>query len=77
MAKPDFLSLRTRLRGNQEVLTEKIRQLNEETILKLKSREIEQITLEGIIIGPEDINITYKQSHDHMSFYQSDSNEKV
>lgn len=76
-AEPEFQALGLRVKGSMSAVAEKIRQLDEGSILKLKTGEFDQLAIEGFQIGPEDIRTVFKKKEQHSSFFEAQSNENV
>ncbi|KAI6654161.1 Isoleucine--tRNA ligase, cytoplasmic [Oopsacas minuta] len=76
-AEPEFQILGLRVKGSMPVVTERIRRLDEDSILKLKSGEIDQLAIEGFQIGPGDIHTVFKKKEEHFSFFEAQSDENV
>ena len=66
-----------RLRSGMSAVCEKIKQLDEDSIIRLKSGEIDQLAIEGFQIGPKDIKTVFRKKEEHFSFFEAQSDEKV
>ena len=76
-AEPEYQVLGLRVKDRMPAVSEKIRQLDEDSILKLKSGQIDQLAIEGFQIGPGDIKTVFKKREEHLSFFEAQSDENV
>ena len=56
---------------------EKIKQLDEDSIIRLKSGEIDQLAIESFQIGPKDIRTVFRKKEENCSLFEAQSDENV
>ena len=76
-AEPEYQVLGLRLKSGMSAVCEKIKQLDEDSIIRLKSGEIDQLAIEGFQIGPGDIRTVFRRKEEHFSFFEAQSDENV
>ena len=76
-AEPEYQELGLRLKSGMLSVCEKIKQLDEDSIIRLKSGQIDQLVIEGFQIGPKDIRTVFRKREEHFSFFEARSDENV
>ena len=76
-AEPEYQELGLRLKSGMLSVCEQIKQLDEDSIIRLKSGQIDQLVIEGFQIGPKDIRTVFRKREEHFSFFEAQSNGNV
>ena len=66
-----------RVKSGMLSVCEKIKQPDEDSIIRLKSGQIDQLVIEGFQIGPKDIQTVFRKKEEHFSFFEAQSDENV